>query len=74
MTAQSRADSGEASPLLRWIREQVDEWKPSIIGVFRGDALHEWPITADQSTNFVNSLPKPATSSPCPASRLRSRT
>jgi hypothetical protein len=35
-----------ASPLLGWLREHTSGWLPSIIGVFRQDAIHEWPIIA----------------------------
>src|SRR5437899_2313778 len=36
-----------SSPLLHWLREQLGGWKPSIVGVFREDALHEWPLSAN---------------------------
>jgi hypothetical protein len=36
-----------ASALLRWIREQTEGWTPSITGVFRQDAVHDWPLVAN---------------------------
>ena len=35
-----------ASPLLSWLRDQTAGWSPSIVGVFRENAEHQWPITA----------------------------
>lgn len=35
------------SPLLTWLQETIDEWQPSIIGVFRERADHPWPLSAD---------------------------
>jgi hypothetical protein len=35
------------SPLLGWLREQTAEWRPSIVGVFREQSPHDWPLTAD---------------------------
>jgi hypothetical protein len=34
------------SPLLDWLREHTATWAPSIVGVFRENAVHEWPLTA----------------------------
>lgn len=44
------------SPLLEWLREQTAGWKPSIVGVFREDALHEWPLTASSSSDLRRQL------------------
>lgn len=35
-----------SSPLLDWLRAQTAGWTPSIVGVFREDAPHDWPVTA----------------------------
>lgn len=35
-----------ASPLLTWLRQHTGKWQPSIVGVFREHALHEWPLAA----------------------------
>lgn len=55
------------SPLLEWLREQTAGWKPSIVGVFREDAPHDWPITASsaeelrvQLTTHGHLLPLPS--------------
>lgn len=55
------------SPLLEWLREQTAGWTPSIIGVFREDAPHDWPITASsaeelrvQLTTHGHLLPLPS--------------
>jgi hypothetical protein len=37
------------SPLLDWLRTHTENWSPSIVGVFRQDALHDWPIAADSA-------------------------
>ena len=34
------------SPLLDWLRDQTAVWTPSIVGVFREHAPHDWPLTA----------------------------
>jgi hypothetical protein len=38
-----------SSPLLEWLRKHTSAWRPSIVGVFREDALHDWPLTADSA-------------------------
>ncbi len=55
------------STLLTWLREQTAGWKPSIVGVFRAEAPHEWPITAtspadlrEQLTDAGHLLPLPS--------------
>lgn len=35
-----------ASPLLEWLRGHTESWSPSIVGVYREDALHDWPLSA----------------------------
>jgi hypothetical protein len=45
-----------ASPLVAWLRKQTDLWKPSIVGVFREDALHDWPIAASSSAELRERL------------------
>jgi hypothetical protein len=40
------------SPLLLWLRKQTTGWKPSIVGVFRENAPHKWPITASSSADL----------------------
>lgn len=37
------------SPLLAWLREQTLGWEPSIVGVFRQNAPHDWPISAESA-------------------------
>lgn len=41
-----------SSPLLMWLREHTDQWRPSIIGVFREEATHEWPLTASSAPDL----------------------
>lgn len=55
------------SALLTWLREHTTTWKPSIVGVFREDALHDWPISAssagelrEQLTTTGHLLPLPS--------------
>jgi len=45
-----------ASPLLTWIRAQTDGWSPSIVGVFRERASHEWPLTANSPAELRKEL------------------
>lgn len=40
------------SPLLEWLRGHTAAWSPSIVGVFREDALHDWPLTAHSATEL----------------------
>ena len=44
------------SPLLTWLGEHTAGWKPSIVGVFREEAPHEWPITATSPTDLRTQL------------------
>lgn len=44
------------SPLIAWLRDQTASWAPSIVGVFREDALHEWPISAGSATELRERL------------------
>lgn len=45
-----------ASMLLEWIRSATVGWKPSIVGVFREDADHEWPLTAQSPAHLREAL------------------
>ncbi len=45
-----------ASPLLAWLRQQTEDWKPSIVGVFRERAPHDWPLTADSPESLREQL------------------
>lgn len=44
------------SPLLTWLREHTDTWHPSIIGVFRQDSAHDWPIVAGSASELREKL------------------
>lgn len=44
------------SPLLDWLREQVSGWQPSIVGVFREDGDHSWPISANNAAELRKTL------------------
>jgi hypothetical protein len=44
------------SALLEWLREQTADWRPSIVGVFREDAPHDWPLTASSSGDLRQQL------------------
>lgn len=44
------------SPLLEWLRRHTADWRPSIIGVFREEALHDWPLTASSPTDLRQQL------------------
>ncbi len=52
------ASATVASSLLEWIRSVVTGWKPSIVGVFREDAEHGWPITAESASQLRETLTK----------------
>ena len=41
-----------ASPLLTWLRQHTEKWRPSIVGVFREDALHDWPLAAGSAAEL----------------------
>lgn len=45
-----------SSPLLEWLREHTVSWAPSIVGVFRENALHDWPLTADSPADLREKL------------------
>lgn len=45
-----------ASPLLDWLRGHTAAWKPSIVGVFREDALHDWPLSAGNAPELRQRL------------------
>ncbi|MGK2957347.1 MAG: type II restriction endonuclease [Acidimicrobiales bacterium] len=44
------------SPLLEWLREQTAGWRPSIVGVFREEAPHDWPMSASSSADLREQL------------------
>jgi hypothetical protein len=44
------------SALVNWLRTHTGAWRPSIVGVFREDALHEWPISADSPADLRQKL------------------
>lgn len=44
------------SELLRWLRKHTSGWTPSIVGVFREKALHDWPITANSASDLREQL------------------
>ena len=44
------------SPLLEWLREQVQGWQPSAVGIFREHAEHAWPISADSAADLRGQL------------------
>lgn len=45
-----------ASLLLDWLREHTAAWRPSIVGVFREDALHDWPLSASNPSELRERL------------------
>lgn len=44
------------SPLITWLREQTAGWRPSVVGVFRADADHPWPVSASSSDELRRQL------------------
>lgn len=44
------------SPLIAWLRELTESWAPSIVGVFREDASHDWPISASSGPELRQRL------------------
>jgi hypothetical protein len=44
------------SALLEWLREQTERWRPSIVGVFREEAQHDWPISAGSPSELRRQL------------------
>jgi hypothetical protein len=45
-----------ASSLLDWLRQHTAAWKPSVVGVFREDALHDWPLSANSAPELRRRL------------------
>lgn len=45
-----------SSPLLDWLRGHTAVWTPSIVGVFREDALHDWPLSANSASELRQEL------------------
>jgi hypothetical protein len=45
-----------SSPLLAWLRTHTNAWSPSIVGVFREDAIHDWPLSADSASELRQRL------------------
>lgn len=45
-----------ASPLLDWLREHTASWTPSIVGVFRENAVHDWPFSATSAPDLRQQL------------------
>lgn len=45
-----------SSPLLDWLTEHTETWAPSIVGVFRANALHDWPISAESPADLRSKL------------------
>ena len=62
------------SPLLGWLREHTAAWRPSIVGVFREQSPHDWPLTAVSPEDLRDKLTRTATSSLSRANRPRSPT
>lgn len=44
------------SPLLNWLRGHTEAWRPSVVGVFREDAVHDWPISASSASELREAL------------------
>jgi hypothetical protein len=38
--------------LLAWLREHTVTWTPSIVGVFRENAIHDWPLSATSAEDL----------------------
>lgn len=45
-----------SSPLLAWLRKRTEDWEPSIVGVFREDASHHWPLIASSAPDLREKL------------------
>jgi hypothetical protein len=45
-----------SSPLLDWLREHTAAWTPSIVGVFREHAIHDWPLSATSAPDLRETL------------------
>jgi len=58
---------GVSSPLLDWLRKQTSSWTPSIVGVFREDAVHPWPLTANSAKELRTRLTTTGHLLPLPA-------
>ncbi len=46
----------EASLLLGWLREKIEGWQPSVVGVFREHAEHDWPLSAESPSDLRHKL------------------
>ena len=55
------------STLLAWLREQTHGWKPSIVGVFREESPHDWPLTADSPADLRDQLSRTGHLLPLPS-------
>lgn len=44
------------SPLIEWLRQHTAGWRPSIVGVFREDAEHDWPLSAGSASDLREQL------------------
>jgi len=44
------------SPLLAWLEDRLGVWRPSIVGVFRENAIHDWPLSAASSAELRTKL------------------
>jgi len=45
-----------SSALIQWLRHLTESWSPSIVGVFREDAAHNWPISANSAPELRQKL------------------
>lgn len=45
-----------STSLLEWLRGHTETWTPSIVGVFREHALHDWPISASSASDLRQQL------------------
>lgn len=55
------------STLLDWLREQTADWAPSVVGVFREESPHDWPLTADSPSDLRDQLSKTGHLLPLPS-------
>ena len=37
---------------MTWLRKHTESWRPSIVGVFREDVLHDWPLAAGSAAEL----------------------
>ena len=42
--------------LLDWLRQEIDGWQPSVVGVFRERAGHDWPLSANSPADLRRKL------------------